>query len=115
MTPEQAQAIAAVILIRRLIRNHELTVEEALSAVAQQQRQETGPHTHLVIVEASAITSEVAGPLRALTTAMLPAVRAAAAMAEFIAAFRTSPAAAASKGRKDRPAWASPYGPPPRR
>ncbi|MEH0402912.1 hypothetical protein ACFY7V_03735 [[Kitasatospora] papulosa] len=116
MTPEQVQATAALILIRRLVRNHELTVEEAVTAVARQQRQEIGPHTHLVVQEATAVISEVAGPLRALAAAMLPAVRdAAAAMAKLLAPFRTSPAAAATKGRKDRPAWVSPYGPPPRR
>ncbi|MFD0209174.1 hypothetical protein ACFVH9_08550 [Streptomyces hirsutus] len=113
MTPEQARA--ALWLTGRLIKRHGLTVEEAVTAVAQKQRQETGPHTHLVAAEAAAVMSEATATLRALMDAVRPAAEAAAAaMAALVRALQTAPQPPA-RARRDRPAWVSPYGPPRRR
>ncbi|MGY3199794.1 hypothetical protein [Streptomyces sp. TE5632] len=113
MTPEQARA--ALLLTGRLIQRHGLTVEEAVTAVAQKQRKETGPHTHLVAAEAAAVMSEATATLRAFTDALRPAVEAAAAaIAALVRTLQTAPQPAA-RTRRDRPAWASPYGPPRRR
>ncbi|MGW6391149.1 hypothetical protein ACWFR1_11730 [Streptomyces sp. NPDC055103] len=115
MTPEQASARAALILIGRLVKLHGLTVEEAVTAVAQRRRREDGQHTHLVLAEAHAVMAEALEPIRALMEAWRPAVQAAAeAMAELGRALRQS-APAAAAARRDRPAWATLYGPPPRR
>jgi hypothetical protein len=110
MTPEQASDHAALLMTRRLVRNRGLTVEEAVTAVAQRRRREVGPHTHLVLAEAHAVIAEAAAPIRALMEAMQPIAQAAAAtMAELARALQST------AGRRDRPAWATPYGPPPRR
>lgn len=118
MTPEQASAHAALILIGRLVTRRGLTVEEAVTAVAQRRRREDGPHTDLVIAEAHAVVAEAAAPVMALmqkmAEAMQPVIQAAsAAMAELARAFK--PATGKTAARRDRPVWASPYGPPPRR
>ncbi|MEZ7005015.1 hypothetical protein [Streptomyces sp. AD55] len=107
MTPEQARAHAALILIHRLVRNHGLTAEEAVTAVAQRRRREDGPHTDLVIAEAHAVVAEAAAPVMAMIKKM------AEAMAELARAFKPATGKTAA-ARRDRPAWASPYGPPPR-
>ncbi|WP_199570581.1 hypothetical protein [Streptomyces murinus] len=119
MTPEQARAHAALILIHRLVRNHGLTAEEAVTAVAQRRRREDGPHTELVIAEAHAVVAEAAAPVMALmkkmAEAMQPMMQAAsAAMAELARAFKPTTGKTAA-ARRDRPAWASPYGPRPHR
>lgn len=115
MTPEQASAHASLVLIRRLVRNHSLTVEEAVTAVAQRRRREDGPHTHLVVAEAQAVVAEASSPIRALMEAMRPLFKAAsAAMTELACALQPI-ARQTLAAHRDRPAWASPYGPPPRR
>ncbi|MEU2487101.1 hypothetical protein ABZ593_21140 [Streptomyces sp. NPDC012617] len=115
LTPEQASARAAIILMRRLIANHGLTVEEAVTAVAQRRRRETGPHTHLVVAEAHAVMAEALVPIRAAIEALAPMAQTlAAAMAELRRALRQTTTKAAA-ARRDRPAWATPYGPPLRR
>ncbi|MEU6929007.1 hypothetical protein AB0A05_07565 [Streptomyces sp. NPDC046374] len=115
MTPEQASARAALLLIGRLVKRHGLTVEEAVTAVAQRRRRETGPHTDLVVAEAHAVLAEALAPIRACMDALRPmAQAAAAAMAELGRALNQA-APVARAARADRPAWASPYGPPPRR
>ncbi|MBT2453306.1 hypothetical protein [Streptomyces sp. ISL-86] len=115
MTPEQARARAALLLIGRLVRLRGLTVEEAVTAVAQRRRRETGPHTDLVVAEAHAVMSEALAPIRAAMEAFKPiAQAAAAAMAELARALRPI-AQQTAAARRDRPAWATPYGPPPRR
>ncbi|MFD3609001.1 hypothetical protein ACFWXA_13170 [Streptomyces atroolivaceus] len=115
MTPEQASARAALLLIGRLVRLRGLTVEEAVTAVAQRRRREDGPHTDLVVAEAHAVMAEALAPIRAAIDAMKPMAQAAAtAMAELSRALRQA-APATVAARADRPAWASPYGPPPRR
>ncbi|MFD5788633.1 hypothetical protein ACFWH1_18670 [Streptomyces sp. NPDC127037] len=114
MTPEQASAHAALILIGRLVRLHGLTTEEAVTAVAQRRRREDGPHTHLVVAEAHTVLAEAMAPIRTFMEAMRPvATAAAAAMAELARALQ--PIARRAATGRDRPAWASPYGPPPRR
>ncbi|WNI31479.1 hypothetical protein [Streptomyces sp. ITFR-6] len=114
MTPEQASAHAALVLIRRLVRTHGLSVEDAATAVAQRRRREDGPHTHLVVAEAHAVLAEAMAPIRTFMEAMRPVAKAAAAaMAELARALQ--PVARQVATVRDRPAWASPYGPPPRR
>ncbi|MDX2922726.1 hypothetical protein [Streptomyces sp. NE06-03C] len=117
MTPEQASARAALLLIRRLIRNHGLTFEEATTAVAQRRLREDGPHTHLVIAEAHAVMTEALAPVRTAIEAMRPMMKAAAAaMAEMTRVLRTAlPPQQSDRTGRDRPAWATPYGPPQRR
>lgn len=111
MTPEQAHARAALLLIGRLVKRRGLTVREAVTAVAQRRRRETGPHTDLVLAEARAVLAEALAPMRALIEAFQPVARAAATvMAELGGALSQAPDV-----RADRPAWVSPYGPPPRR
>ncbi|BBA98299.1 hypothetical protein RVR_4431 [Actinacidiphila reveromycinica] len=114
MTPEQASARAALVLIHRLVRRHGLSVEDAATAVAQRRRREDGPHTHLVVAEAHAVLAEAMAPIRTFMEAMRPVAKAAAAaMAELARALQ--PVARQVAAGRDRPAWASPYGPPPRR
>jgi hypothetical protein len=114
MTPEQASARAALLLIARLVHLRGLTVEEAVAAVAQRRRRETGPHTHLVLAEANAVLAEALAPMRKLIEAFQPVVKAAAAaMADLVKTFQ--PVVQQIAARRDRPAWVTPYGPPPRR
>ncbi|WP_327241048.1 hypothetical protein OG243_01880 [Streptomyces sp. NBC_01318] len=81
---------------------------KAVTAVAQRRRRETGPHTELVLAEAMA-------PMCSLMEAFQPlAEAAAAAMAELGRALQPV-AQQATGSRCDRPPWATPYGPPPRR
>ncbi|MEU8834858.1 hypothetical protein [Streptomyces sp900116325] len=116
MTPEQASARAALLLIGRLVKNHGLTVEEATTAVGQRRRRETGPHTHLVLAEAHDVLTEAMAPIRALADAMAPMVRAAtAAMSEIVSTLRQPATQQTTTANRDRPTWATPYGPPPSR
>jgi hypothetical protein len=118
VTPEQAQARAALLLILRLFRHHDLSPAEAASAVHQRRAGQTGPHTHLVTQEAHAMIREAAAPLRAIVQALRPLVRMAAdVMAEFTRAAQQVVAGihAGTGARRTRPAWMSPYGPPTRR
>ncbi|MFZ4266552.1 hypothetical protein [Streptomyces arboris] len=112
MTPEQASARAALLLVRRLISRHGLTYEDAVTAVTQRRRGEDGPHTHLVLAEATAVLREAIEPIRTFAAALRPAAEAAArAMTTLTAALRTAPAT--TQAHPDRPAWATPYGPRP--
>ncbi|MFF4388544.1 hypothetical protein ACFY0G_17455 [Streptomyces sp. NPDC001552] len=116
MTPEQASARAALVLIHRLIQNRGLTVEEAVVAVAQRRRREVGPHTDLVTAEAAAVLHEAFAPIRAMMEAFKPVAQAmATAMADLVRALQRPAIQGAATARASRPAWASPYGPPPRR
>lgn len=118
MTPEQAQARAALLMILRLVRHHDLTAAEAANAVSQRRRGETGPHTHLVTMEADAIIREAAAPLRAAIQALQPLMQMAAdAMAELLRAAQQAATGirASTKAPRTRPAWMSAYGPPTRR
>ncbi|MFD9422230.1 MULTISPECIES: hypothetical protein [unclassified Streptomyces] len=115
MTPEQASAQAAPVLSSRLVRNRGLTPDEALLAVLQRRRGDTGPHIHLAAEEVNALVEEVAAPIREFAAAMAPAVEAACtAIRELLSSLQLPPAHQPVKNRRDRPAWASPYGPPPR-
>lgn len=117
MTTEQVEARAVMVLVFRLVQRYELTPQEASVAVGQRRRGETGPHTHLVAEEATALMRDMAAPFRAFLEAMRPAAEAAAAaMSELSRALRAAiPQQPAGRPGRDRPAWASPYGPPPRR
>ncbi|MFC8463383.1 hypothetical protein [Streptomyces sp. NPDC057250] len=109
LTPHQVHA--ALLLAQRLVERHDLTPTEAFIAVDQTRRGETGPHTHLVTTEAAALLAEATAPVRAMLDALRPITEAAArTMAELTRAL-----APVTNGRSDRPAWISPYGPPPRR
>ncbi|WP_433856717.1 hypothetical protein [Streptomyces kronopolitis] len=114
MTPDTARA--ALLVAQRLVARHGLTAQQALAAVAQAERGESGEHTDLVRTEAHALLAELAAalaPIREAFRRMAPAVKAAgAAMLQAAEQLRSSPASA---GRRDRPAWQSPYGPPARR
>ncbi|WP_327421861.1 hypothetical protein OG763_15095 [Streptomyces sp. NBC_01230] len=115
MTPEEASARAELLLIGRLVRNRGLAVEEAVTAVAQRRRRETGPHTDIVLAEAHAVLAEAMAPMRSLMEALKPLAQAAAApMVELSCALRPV-AEQSTAAPRDRPAWATPYGPPPRR
>lgn len=120
-TPREA---ARVVLVRRLVDHHQLTVDEALTAVLQAEEGATGPHTDLARTEAAAIVHAVVGPIRdriqEALRAMIPALEAAAAgFRKACAALNQAQYALApppAPGRRpDRPAWQSPYGPPTRR
>ncbi|MFI9026362.1 hypothetical protein [Streptomyces sp. NPDC053560] len=119
MTSDQDRARAVVFLTVRLVRRHDLTAEEAVTAIAQVRAGQDGPHTQLVREEATAVMREAAIPIRRLLDALRPvAVAAARAFADIARALRPIQAAAARTARaarRDRPDWASPYGPPPRR
>ncbi|MFF4385599.1 hypothetical protein ACFY0G_02215 [Streptomyces sp. NPDC001552] len=115
MTPEQGRAAAALLMISRLISHHGLTMQQAAHAVAQVSYRETGEHTHLVTAEAAAMLAELMAPVRAFMDAMRPAVAAAAEQFAALARQLTAAAPTAAGRRTDRPAWASPYGPPSRR
>lgn len=117
MTPEQTRASMTLTMIGRLVARHGLTVEEAVTAVAQNNRGETGPHTHLIGAEALAMLGEFTARLRAaLAEAFAPAMQAVGqALAEFARTVRAVADEPAPGRRRDRPAWVSPYGPPARR
>ncbi|WP_371799091.1 hypothetical protein OG963_14815 [Streptomyces sp. NBC_01707] len=114
MTPEEASARAALLLIARLVERHEMTPQEASVAVEQARRKETGPRTHLVTLEAMQVLREATAPIRATLEALRPSAEAAAAMAELARALAPV-AQQTTAARRDRPAWAIPYWPPPRR
>ncbi|MFD3844758.1 hypothetical protein ACFWVB_02560 [Streptomyces microflavus] len=113
MTPEQARAQAALVLTNRLVTNRGLTRADAVTAVVQRKHDETGPHTDLVTAEAIAVLDEAFAPIRAFTAALVPAAEAACtAIRELMEALQATPSRPA---KADRPAWVTPYGPPPRR
>ncbi|WP_433916921.1 hypothetical protein [Streptomyces sp. NBC_01744] len=114
MTPEEASARAALLLIARLVQRHELTPQEASVAVEQARRKETGPHTHLVTLEAMQVLRAATAPIRATLEALRPIAEAAAAMAELARALAPV-AQQTTAARRDLPAWTTPHWPPPRR
>ncbi|MFE3378779.1 hypothetical protein [Streptomyces anulatus] len=112
--PTSHETRAAALLISRLVRLRGLTALEALAAVDQAHRKATGPHTHLVHQEATQLLTEMTASVRAALEALRPVAAAAArAMADLSRAL--APVARQATTRPDRPAWASPYGPPARR
>ncbi|WP_030672318.1 hypothetical protein [Streptomyces sp. NRRL B-1347] len=113
---DQRRAHAALLLVSRLISRHNLTHAEACRAVVHRQRNETGPHTHLVDAEALALAEEAMAPLRAMIQAAQPHLRAlTTAVVDLVRAFEQLNQQKAHASRQGRPAWESPYGPPPRR
>lgn len=124
MPTEQDHRRAAMVMVGRLVHRHGLTLGEALVAVDQRRRRETGPHTDLVKAEAEEYVREFRAALRSLVDPLQPLMAAAArALAELAKALQpvarqlAEHAAASSTParRRDRPAWATTYGPPPRR
>lgn len=115
MTPDQATAHAALLLIGRLIRNRDLTIEEAVTAVAQRHRRESGPHTLLVDAEVMSFMTEALAPFRKTSEAVAPAVRATAEVMADLGRALQPAAQDITGGHRDRPARTTPYGPPPRR
>ncbi|MFZ3595103.1 hypothetical protein [Streptomyces sp. BH104] len=112
MSPDTADA--ALFVAQRLVTRHGLTTRQALTAVAQAEREETGEHADLARAEARALLSELASqlaPVREAFRRLVPAVKAAAdALGQAVAQLRTP--AAPTVRRVRRPAWQSPYGPP---
>ncbi|MFD6935277.1 hypothetical protein ACFWAP_03845 [Streptomyces goshikiensis] len=116
MTPEEASRTAAQVLVVRLMQRHDLTPQEASIAVDQARRKEIGPHTHLVTLEAMQVLREATAPMRKVLESLRPLAEAAtAAMAELARALGPVVQQQAAARATSRPAWASPYGPPPRR
>ncbi|MBA0053480.1 hypothetical protein E0L36_22150 [Streptomyces sp. AJS327] len=114
MPPDTARA--ALLLAHRLVQRNGLTLQQALTAVGQVLRSESGPYTELVRAECRAALGEMAAAFRPLVEAMARQLAQAVAaagpilrqFAEYLRSARPGPAAA----RRDRPAWQSPYGPP---
>lgn len=107
------------VLIQRLIERHGLSVEAARAAILAAERGQTGPHTELAAREAQAALDEATAQFRA---AFLPLIqRVADQFRQIKAAFQHLPEAVGCDNcgnptrHRDRPAWQSPYGPPPRR
>lgn len=114
--PTVHEARAAVVLAYRLIQRRGLTTQEAFAAVEEARRKEVGPHTHLVSMEAAQLLAEATAPVRAMLESLRPLAESAArAMAELARALAPITRQVATGNRGDRPAWVSPYGPPPRR
>ncbi|MFD9903882.1 hypothetical protein [Streptomyces sp. NPDC059063] len=108
----------ADLLTGSLIHHHGLTPEEAAQAVLQRRRGETGPHAHLVDAEAAALLKQAQALMQAVIKAFEPLARAGMnSMAELARAVQSAAqdTGEAPTVRPNRPAWASPYGPPPRR
>lgn len=116
MNPQEAaEARVELLLISRLVGRHHLTADEATIAVGQHHRRETGPHTDLVAAEARALLDEGTAAIRRFLQALPPVAKAAAAAAADLERALQPVARPAAGRRRDRPTWASPYGPPPRR
>ncbi|WP_031104303.1 hypothetical protein [Streptomyces sp. NRRL S-146] len=125
VVPFTGRAAAHAMLVLRLVDNHGLTPPAAEAAVRAAHTGEPTEHSELVAAEARAAAAEMGQQLTQtvvhLFQAMQPALQAAAAAArKFAEALQQ-----ASKDDyelapppirpKDRPAWQSPYGPPPTR
>lgn len=114
--PDVHTARAMVVLAYRLAQRRGLTMHEAFTAIDQCRQKEPGPHTHLVSMEAAQLLTEATAPVRAMLEALRPLAESATrAMAELARALAPITRQAATSNRGDRPAWVSPYGPPPRR
>ncbi|MFI7137212.1 hypothetical protein ACIBQ5_05415 [Streptomyces massasporeus] len=123
VVPFTGRAAAHALLVLRLVDNHGLTPPTAETAVRAAEAGEPTEHTELVAAEARAAAAEMGQQLTQAIVhafqAMQPALQAAAAAArKFTEALQTTATVQAPHGkpvkRPDRPAWASPYGPPPR-
>lgn len=116
------RTIARQAVVRRLVDDHGLTPDVAAAAVHAVETGQPTEHQHLVTAAARVAAAELVQRLgqifEAFTRALEPMARAAAAaMRQFDEALRAAGHRASSSrhGRRDRKAWESPYGPPPRR
>ncbi|MFH8577180.1 hypothetical protein [Streptomyces zaomyceticus] len=107
--PPEHEERAARILVLRLVIRRGLTPQEASAAIDQVRRGEIDPHTHLATLEAAQLLASATAPVRAMLESLRPIAETAAhAMAELASVLATG-------NLGDRPAWVTPYGPPPRR
>ncbi|AYD81662.1 hypothetical protein SEA_KROMP_61 [Streptomyces phage Kromp] len=110
---------ARALLVRRLIDNHGLTRFTARRAVAAAEQGRTTRHTDLVSAEARAATAEAAEhigrAIAAFARALQPVAQAAAATLRQLDDALRAAGHRCLGGKPGRPAWQSPYGPPPRR
>ncbi|MCY0957683.1 hypothetical protein [Streptomyces sp. H27-H5] len=115
-TPAHTEALAMRVLLVRLVTHRDLTAHEAARAVDQALRGEVGPHTHLVTLEVAHLLTETLTPARAVIEALRPIIETAArTMADLTRALAHAAHRLTTGNPCDRPAWASPYGPPPKR
>ncbi|MFF8485195.1 hypothetical protein [Streptomyces antibioticus] len=123
--PMPALAVARATLVHRLVDYQGLDPETARAAVLAAERGQHTEHTALVHAEARAVvartTHAAAQAVAAFLRAMRPALDALAANVRAAAAAlanatRHTPSSHTPSSRgADRPAWQSPYGPPPKR
>ncbi|MFF8412865.1 hypothetical protein [Streptomyces omiyaensis] len=108
---------AAGLLIFRLVTRRGLTPIEAVLAVQLARAREAGPHADLVAAEVDHLLTTTTAQLRALVDALRPlaqtATRALTDLAQVLQ--QTTAIMQTDPSRRDRPAWVTPYGPPPRR
>ncbi|MET8818495.1 hypothetical protein [Streptomyces rochei] len=121
VVPDSGRAAARAVLVSRLV-DRGLEPAEAAAAVRAAETGQPTEHLELLSAEARAAAAEagqrVGQLLVAFVRALQPVVQAAAAvLRQLDEALRTAGHTASSGklDRRDRPAWQSPYGPPPRR
>ncbi|MGW2170379.1 hypothetical protein ACWC1C_07585 [Streptomyces sp. NPDC001705] len=123
VVPYTGRDAARALLVRRLVDNHDLREDQAAAAVHAAEHGEEHEHLELVSAEARAAVAERAQELGRVVTDFMRALRpmaeaAAATLRQFAEALRTAGFTTPDNKparRRDRPAWQSPYGPPPRR
>ncbi|MFF9269118.1 hypothetical protein [Streptomyces rochei] len=121
VVPDTGRAAARAVLVSRLV-DRGLEPAVAAAAVRAAETGQATEHLELLSAEARAAAAEagqrVGQVVAAFVRALQPVVQAAAAvMRQLDDALRTA-GHTASSGKpdcRDRPAWQSPYGPPPRR
>ncbi len=118
---DTGRAAARAVLVSRLV-DRGLEPAEAAAAVRAAETGQPTEHLELLSAEARAAAAEagqrVGQILAAFARALQPVVQAAAAvMRQLDEALRAAGHASSTgkPGRRDRPAWQSPYGPPSRR
>jgi hypothetical protein len=123
VVPFTGRDAARAIVVRRLVDEHELAPEEARSAVRAVETGQPTEHHQLVTQAAQTAAAETARQLAELFSAFVRALQpvaeaAASVLRQLDAALRAAGHASSSGKpgrRRGRPAWQSPYGPPPRR
>ncbi|WP_330339376.1 hypothetical protein [Streptomyces sp. NBC_00557] len=119
---QRARLAARALLIRRLTERHEMTTEAALQAVLDAERGTRSPQADLARAEARAFTQEALAPLvdafQRLREAARPIAQAWAETLRQLAEHLNRAGLTDRDTRPrcaGRPAWQSPYGPPPRK
>lgn len=115
------RAAARALLVGRLV-DRGLSSDEAAAAVRAAETGQPTEHLDLLSAEAHAVAAEAAEhigrAIAAFARALQPVAQAAAAtLRQLDEALRAAGhrCPGGKSGRRDRPAWQSPYGPPPRR